>query len=150
MSHSYGHIAIHLIFSTKDRHPFITEHFRQELNAYLVGILRNLGSPSIKTNTTTDHAHSLFLLSKKEPLDFVIEQLKRSSSKWIKTKDTSFANFYWQVGYAAFSVGQTEIDRVASYIEHQQNHHQKESFEDEIRRLFQEYGLSLNEENFFH
>lgn len=150
MAHSYSRIAVHLIFSTKDRRPLIAERIRLELNAYLVGILRKLESPSIRTNTTFDHAHSLFLLSKKQALDFVIEELKRSSSKWVKTKSPAYADFYWQIGYAAFSVGQADIKRVTSYIEYQQEHHAKGiSFEDEIRTIFLKYGLNLDEKNFF-
>jgi len=78
-----------------------------------------------------------------------VEEVKRSSSKWIKTKVPAFADFYWQIGYAAFSVGQDNIERVAAYIEGQEEHHRTVSFEDEIRALFKQYGLKLDEEHFF-
>ena len=149
MSHSYCRVAIHLIFSTKNRRPLITTDIRDELHAYMVWILRHLESLSLITNTATDHAHSLFLQSKKQAIDLVIEALKRGSSKWIKTKGPSFADFYWQTGYAAFSVGQNDIDSVKNYISNQQEHHRKMSFEEEIRNLFRHYGQSLDEKNFF-
>jgi REP element-mobilizing transposase RayT len=149
MPHSYARVAIHLTFSTKNRKPLITPEIRPQLIAYVVGILRNLDSPSIKTNVVDTHAHSLFLLSKKRALDFVVEEAKRSSSKWIKTKGPAFTNFYWQIGYAAFSVGQEDIERVADYIDRQEEHHRTVSFEDEIRALFKQYGLKLDEEHFF-
>lgn len=149
MPHSYARVAIHLTFSTKNRKPLITAAIRPQLNAYLTGILRNLDSPSICTNSTADHAHSLFLQSRKQPLEYIVAEVKRSSSKWIKTKGEGLADFYWQLGYAAFSVGQEGIERVAAYIERQEEHHRTVSFEDEIRAFFKQYGLKLNEEHFF-
>ena len=149
MSHSYSRVAIHLIFSTKYRHRMITDEIRSELHAYLIGILRHLESPSIRTNSTPEHVHSLFLLSKKHALDHVVEEVKRGSSKWIKSKDPVFADFYWQLGYAAFSVGQTGIDRVIEYIDRQQEHHRTVSFEEEVRALFHRYGEPFDEHDFF-
>ena len=150
MSQSFARIAVHLTFSTRYRRPLITDAITGELNAYLIGILRNLDCPAIRTNTAEDHAHSLFFLSRTHPLDFIVEQLKGSSSKWIKTKGPDFADFYWQAGYAAFSVGESEIKRVAAYITGQREHHRQISFKDEIRRLFREHGLPLNEDVFFN
>ena len=148
MAHSHCRLAVHLIFSTKHRRPLITNEIRGELHAYLIGILRRLESPSIRTNTADDHAHILFLLSKKLALDYVIEEVKRSSSRWMKTKGLPFADFYWQIGYAAFSVGQDGIDQVIAYIDRQQEHHRQVSFEEEIRVLFQQYGQQLDEHFF--
>ncbi|OPZ87506.1 MAG: Transposase IS200 like protein [bacterium ADurb.Bin429] len=79
MPQSFARIAVHLTFSTKHRQPLITDAIAGELNAYLIGILRHLDCPPIRTNTATDHAHSLFFLARTHPLDFVIEQLKGSS-----------------------------------------------------------------------
>ncbi|MEI6519783.1 MAG: IS200/IS605 family transposase [bacterium] len=149
MAHSYCRIVIHLVFSTKNRCSLITDDIREELHAYMIGILRHLNSPSIRINSTSDHAHILFLLSKKHAVDFVIEELKKSSSKWIKAKGTEFTDFYWQFGYAAFSVGQKGVDNVVKYIENQKEHHQTISFADEVRELFRMAGVEFDEKHFF-
>jgi REP element-mobilizing transposase RayT len=148
MPHSYARIAIHLIFGTKNRRPLIPDDIRGELHAYIIGILRNLDSPSIKTNSSTDHAHSLFLFSRKQALEHVVEEVKRGSSKWLKTKGMRLADFQWQIGYAAFSVGQDDIENVSAYIANQQEHHKQISFTDEIRALFEQYGYPLDEHFF--
>jgi REP element-mobilizing transposase RayT len=149
MPHSYTRNVIHLVFSTKYRRPLITDEIRGELHAYIIGILRRLDSPSLRTNTATDHSHICFLLSKTQALDYVVEEVKRSTSKWIKRKGDTFADFYWQLGYAAFSVGEAELERVLAYIDRQQEHHRQVSFQDEIRTLFREHGVALNEHFFF-
>jgi REP element-mobilizing transposase RayT len=79
-------VAIHLTLSTKNRKPLIVEAIRPQLIAYLTGILRNLDSPSIRTNAVDTHAHTLLLLSRKRTLEYVVEEVKRSSSKWMKTR----------------------------------------------------------------
>jgi len=148
MPHSYARIAIHLIFSTKYRRPIIPDDLRGELQAYIIGILRNLDSPSINTNSSSDHVHSLFLLSRKQALEHVVEEVKRGSSKLLKTKGARFADFHWQVGYAAFSVAQDDIESVSAYIDNQQEHHKQVSFTDEIRTIFEECGYPLDEHFF--
>ncbi len=149
MAHSYGRIIVHLVFSTKNRRPLITDSIRDELHAYMVGILRNLNSPSIRINSIENHIHIVFLLSKKHALEHIIEELKKSSSKWIKTKGADFLDFYWQFGYAAFSVGQKGVDNIISYVENQQNHHHVVSYEEEIRELFKMAGIDFDEKHFF-
>ncbi len=149
MSHSFCRNIIHLVFSTQYRQPLITNDIRRELHAYMIGVLRNLESPSIRINSVETHAHLLFLLSKKQALEYVIEEVKRATSKWIKTKDPAFARFYWQEGYGAFSIGQEEVKRLTRYIDGQALHHQEVSFEDEIRALFRQAGQRLDEVYFF-
>jgi putative transposase len=149
MSHSYSRLLVHLIFSTKNRQPLITDNIREELHAYLIGILRNLESPSIRLNSTDDHIHILFLQSKNKALENIVEEIKRGSSKWIKTKGPEFSDFYWQTGYAAFSVGQKGIDNVVAYISNQQEHHKSLSYIDEIKDMFQKLGLDFDEKHFF-
>jgi len=149
MSHSVARVAIHLTFSTKHRQPLLPKPIRSELNAYIVGILRNLDSPSIRTNSVDNHAHSLFMLSRRHALDYVVCEVKDGTSKWLKTKGPEFAECYWQTGYAVFSVGQTGIDRLITYIDRQEEHHLTVTYEDEIRRMCRQYGLTLDEGRFF-
>lgn len=87
----------------------------------------------MKIGGYTDHIHILCLLSKKLPLIKLLEELKAHSSKWIKTKDETLKNFYWQNGYGAFSVNPKEVDVVKDYIERQHDHHKQKTFQDEYR-----------------
>ena len=136
---------VHLTFSTKQRRLLIHKDIREELNKYLSGILRNCESPAIIVNSVEDHAHLLFSLSRKHALMDIVEEVKKSSSKWIKTKDVRYANFYWQAGYGAFSVSQSNAETVRRYIAGQEQHHRKMTFQDEFRALLQRHGIEFDE-----
>ena len=104
MPQSLAKNITHVIFSTKNRRPLILPDVREELEAYLVGVLKNLDSPSIETRCQKDHVHSLCCMSKTLAVCTILEELKKASSKWIKTKGAAFRGFYWQAGYGSFSV----------------------------------------------
>ena len=86
------------------------------------------------------------ILSKKITLVKLLEEIKSSSSKWIKTKNVKFSNFYWQSGYGAFSVNPTEIEVVKNYILNQEAHHKVKSFQDEYRAFLKKYEVDYNED----
>lgn len=143
MPQSLSRILIHLVFSTKHREPTITEMVRPRLYAYLVGILHNLKCPSLQTGGTSDHVHILFTLTRTATISDVVEEVKRSSSKWMKTKDTP--HFTWQAGYGAFSVGESQTTTVVRYIQRQLEHHRRMTFQDEFRRFLEKYHLAYDE-----
>ncbi|MHB9026444.1 MAG: IS200/IS605 family transposase [Armatimonadota bacterium] len=145
MSQSLSRVVVHLIFSTKLRKPVLTEEIREELIAYLIGILRNQGCQPIMTNAEREHVHSLFLLSKNHALADIVEEVKKGSSKWLKTKGAFFYDFHWQGGYGAFSVGEDQIEEVKRYIANQQEHHTQVSFQDELRALLKKHGIPFDE-----
>jgi REP element-mobilizing transposase RayT len=145
MSQSLTNLIIHLTFSTKFHQPFITTDIEKELFPYLSKIFRSYNSPVISINGTSDHIHILFILSKKSTLCSVIEAVKKNSSKWIKTKGTKYKNFRWQNGYAAFSVDQSNIERIKNYITNQKIHHQKKSFREEYLLLAKKYEMPFDE-----
>lgn len=136
---------VHLVFSTKHRQTLIQPPWEAELHAYLGGICNGLDCQSIKVGGYTDHVHILCLLSKKLPLMKLLEEVKSHSSKWIKTKDTSLQNFYWQDGYGAFSVNPSEVEAVVHYIAHQREHHRKRTFQEEYRAFLKKYGVDYDE-----
>jgi len=144
MPQSLATILIHAVFSTKDRTPWLTPEIRQELHPYLVGVLANIGCPSIQTGGVDDHVHILFRLSRTTTLAQVIEKSKTSTSKWLKTK--GLPEFAWQSGYGAFSVGSAEVDRIVAYIQGQEEHHRKVTFQDELRGLLQQSGMEFDEQ----
>lgn len=146
MSQSLSRILVHLIFSTKHRYPFLTDpQVRQKLNAYIMGILENLHCPHLAVNGASDHVHIFFALSKNTALAALVEEVKRGSSKWVKTQGPSLADFYWQSGYAAFSVSPSRIPDLVRYIENQENHHRVVSFQDELREFFKKHGVEFDE-----
>jgi REP element-mobilizing transposase RayT len=135
---------IHLVFSTKYRQPLIRPPFEQELHAYLGGLCNQLGCPVLRVGGYTDHIHMLFRLSKKIALMEVVQKVKANSSRWIKTKDPSLKNFYWQDGYGAFSVNPKKVDVVIRYIQNQHEHHQKKTFQDEYRAYLKQYEIDYD------
>ena len=144
MPQSLVRLYVHIVFSTKNRHPFLTDQtLRQELHAYLAGAGKNLGSPSLIVGGVEDHVHILCYLGKIQPISELVKELKRTSSKWAKSK--GLPAFYWQRGYGAFSVSPSHLHALKIYIAAQEEHHKKESFQDEFRRLLRKYGLEWDE-----
>lgn len=138
MGQSLVQNIIHIIFSTKHRIPLILPPYEEELHNYLAGICKEIECTPIKIGGYTDHVHMLCMLSKKIALMKLLEETKSHSSKWIKTKDPSLHNFYWQDGYGAFSVNPAQVDTVINYIGNQHTHHLKKSFQDEYRLAYDE------------
>jgi putative transposase len=136
---------VHLVFSTKHRHELIHPPVEAELHAYLGGICKNLECHPLKVGGHTDHIHILCMLSKKIPLMKLLEEVKSHSSKWMKTKDESLKNFYWQDGYGAFSVNPSEVDAVINYIANQKEHHRAKTFQDEYRSFLKKYNVEYDE-----
>jgi REP element-mobilizing transposase RayT len=134
MAQSLAKVLVHVIFSTKCRRAFITKGVREELCAYFVGIHRNLESPAISAGAVDDHVHILFSLSRNYAIKTIVEEVKKSSSKWIKTKDPALRTFAWQSGYGAFSVGQSAVAATKRYIAGQEEHHRRRTFQDEFRK----------------
>ncbi|MCE5228501.1 transposase [bacterium] len=145
MSQSLVQMYVHLIFSTKNRVNFIHPDLRADLCAYMGATLRNLESPAISINCVSDHIRILYSHSKKLTLIKLLEEIKKESSKWTKTKGDDLAKFYWQTGYGAFSVSASRVPNVKLYIENQENHHKRVSFQDELRQFFKEYGITWDE-----
>jgi putative transposase len=123
MPQSLAKNLIHLVFSTKHREPILTEAVLAALCAYAAGVLRDLDSHVIAINAWHDHVHILFALNKNHSLSQVVMEVKRATSKWIKTQGKEFAAFHWQNGYGAFSIGQSGIVPTGVYIANQAQHH---------------------------
>lgn len=145
MSQSLVKNLVHLIYSTKQRRPWIPEAHQEGLYAYQAGIYKAWESPAIAINGIDDHVHALFSLSKNYALKKIVEEVKKSSSKWMKTDGPKNRYFQWQAGYAAFSVSQSNVDEVKRYIENQKQHHRKMTFQDELRALFRRHGVEFDE-----
>jgi len=145
MSQSLAKTLIHLIYSTKNRERFLTDDARDELHRYSAGILKEWESPAILINSVEDHVHILYSQSKNYSLSKIVEEVKKGSSKWIKTKGTGFATFHWQNGYGAFSVSQSNAAAVTEYIRNQREHHRHKSFQDEFREFLRRHEVPFDE-----
>ena len=136
---------LHITFSTKGRVPLIIPPVESELHSYLGGICKNLECQPIEVGGWVDHVHILCQLSRKLALMKLLEVLKSHSSKWIKTKGERYRKFFWQDGYATFSVSPAEVDAVRLYIANQKEHHARTTFQDELRRLLREQQVVYDE-----
>jgi len=146
MPQSLCQLYVHLVFSTKRREPMLLSPVRERLHAYLAAVLKNQDCPALKVGGTNDHVHALFRLSKNLSLAKIVEEVKTSSSKWVKTQGHALANFYWQSGYGGFSVSAADVEEVVEYIAQQESHHRAVSFQDEFRKLLEAHGIAYNEQ----
>ena len=146
MSQSLSKMWSHLIFSTKERYPFLSDKaIRPELHAYMAATLRKQDCPTLLVGGAADHVHALFALSKNCSIAQIVYEVKRSSSKWIKTQGPEYKKFYWQSGYGVFSVSQSHVEQVRRYIAGQERHHRKVTFQDEFRKFLHRYEVDYDE-----
>ncbi|MBL4818205.1 MAG: IS200/IS605 family transposase [Deltaproteobacteria bacterium] len=145
MSQSLASIKIHLIFSTKLRLPLLEADIRPDFYRYISAIAKRNGSEIFEIGGVEDHIHILLTLPKTTTLAKLVEVLKSSTSKWLKTKKESLNYFAWQTGYGAFSVSESQVPRVKKYIQEQQKHHQKSGFKEELIQFFRASKISFDE-----
>ena len=145
MSQSLARLPIHLVFSTKNRDRIITDKVRNSLHAYMATVLQNLGCAAILINSVEDHVHILFELARTVCVSEAVEEVKKASSKWIKTQGAEFAGFSWQSGYGAFAVSQSNVSAVREYIAGQREHHRTKSFQEEYRAFLERHHVAFDE-----
>ena len=145
MPQSLHLLAVHMIFSTKHRHPVLNEEIQPKLYAYMAGILRKMECYSITIGGIEDHVHIACHLTKKHAPIKVLEELKKDSSKWLKTQSAAFGGFHWQDGYGLFSVSPSHFDALRKYVMNQKKHHKKESFQEELIRILKKYDVEYDE-----
>jgi putative transposase len=146
MPQSLVQIYLHIVFSTKNRAPLLEDAtLRDEMHNYLGGTCNQLDCPVLRVGGVADHVHVLCRLGKTMAISHLIQELKRESSKWIKTKGPQWSDFYWQNGYGAFSVSSAHVEALRVYIANQEKHHRTAMFQDEFRRLLTKYGVQWDE-----
>ena len=145
MPQSLARVLVHVVFSTRDRKPFLNDALRGEVHAYLATVASQAENVSLRVGGTADHVHIALFLSRTDSLARVVERLKVSSSKWIKTKSPDSSRFGWQKGYAVFSVGLGDRAALVRYIDDQAKHHSKRDFQAEMRAMFAQYGVEFDE-----
>jgi REP element-mobilizing transposase RayT len=143
---SLANVLLHVVFSTKHRTSFLaSQDVREEMNAYQIGTLRNLRCPSLIVNCVSDHLHCLCQLARTITVAKLVEEMKTSSSAWVKTRFPRLDKFHWQNGYGAFSVGPAQVESLKVYIANQDEHHRKTTYQDEFRELLRQHGMGWDE-----
>jgi putative transposase len=145
MPQSLARLHVHLIFSTKNRDRVLHDQVRESLHAYMATVLQRLDCPPTLINSVEDHVHILFELARTASISQAVEDVKKSSSKWLKTQGTKFAGFAWQAGYGAFSVSESNIQSVRDYIADQKEHRRQKSFQEEYRTFLERHHVAYDE-----
>jgi len=143
MPQSLVKVLVHIVFSTKDRIDLIPAGFEAELYRYIHGIIENKHAKLIIGGGTPNHIHLLVSLGKND-ISQLIADIKRSTSVWMKKKGAS--KFYWQKGYGAFSIGQSQVAQVSRYIRDQKVRHSEKNYQDEFRTLCRKYEVAIDEQ----
>ena len=149
MPQSLCKIYIHLIFHIKDTSTQIRDADLERVHEYIGQLINTTGCTDIRVGGTGDHVHALFLLSKDAAPSYVVEEVKRNSSRWIKNLAPYYRMFSWQGGYAVFSVSQSVVDKTLQYISNQLEHHKTRTFQDEYREFLRLYNIQFNEDYVF-
>lgn len=145
MPQSLANVIIHLVFSTKDRCACLGPAIRPALHAYLATVARNAGCDCPRVGGVADHVHLAIRLSRTMTIAAIVEELKTSSSKWLKVQTPELGGFAWQRGYGAFSIASADLDALFAYIENQEEHHRAKTFQDEYRAFLVKHGVTFDE-----
>jgi len=145
MPQSLANILVHLVFSTKDRVPWIADDWREDLHAYMGGIIRRHGGNLLAAGSVEDHVHLLFPLPRTVAVSELVREIKSGSTRWIHESPSRSTAFGWQSGYGAFSISPSHKAAVFRYIANQREHHAMASFQDEFRTLLEKYGIEYDE-----
>jgi putative transposase len=145
MPQSLSKVMIHIVFSTKNREPWLDRDVRPRMHAYLATICREFGAELVRVGGTADHVHIVTTLPRTVTQAELVEPIKKASSKWSKSLDARYRGFFWQRGYSAFSVSPSQLDAVLQYVETQQDHHRKRTFQEEYRELLRKHGVKFDE-----
>lgn len=145
MAQSLCKIYLHIIFHIKTTSPTIKEEHLSRLHQYIGQLVKAAGCHVIRVGGTENHVHALVVLSHTEKVSHLVEEMKRNSSRWIKTLSSAYEGFAWQGGYAAMSVSQSQVEAVVAYISSQAEHHRKQSFREEYLQFLMLYKINYDE-----
>lgn len=144
MPQSLDNVMLHLVFSTKDRFPCLGASIRPALHAYLATVARNVGCECPRAGGVADHVHLAVRFSRTITIAALVEELKTSSSKWLKNQSPELSGFAWQRGYGVFSVGPSNLGALLAYIHSQEKHHRTRTFQDEYRAFLTKYTVAFD------
>ena len=149
MPQSLCKIYLHIIFHVKTSSPQISDKHLERMHSYIGQLVNTTGCQVIRVGGIGDHIHIVCLLSRNENVAHLVEEVKRNSSRWIKSVSPSYEHFAWQGGYAVFSVSQSVVDKTVEYVSNQREHHKKHSFRDEYLAFLKLYNVDYDERYVF-
>lgn len=150
MSDTYTQIHIQVVFAVKYRQCLIEKEWKTELYNYITAIIQNYNHKVIAINGMPDHIHILFGMRPNQSLSYLMQDIKASSSKWINDKNLTKKTFRWQAGYGAFSYSRSQLSKVITYIENQEQHHKEKSMLVEYKEFLEKFQVDYNESYIFH
>lgn len=145
MPQSLAKVYLHLVFSTKNRERVLADEDRADLHAYMGGTLKGMDCMPIEINSEPDHVHVLFMLGRTAGISEVVGGMKKSATDWLRARSPRYAGFHWQSGYGVFSVSQSAVETVRTYIRNQRQHHRSKSFMDEYRAMLEKHEIEYDE-----
>ena len=145
MAHTCTDLLAHVIFSTKERRPFIDAELKPRLLSYMIGIMREPRGNVLGIDGTPDHVHLLVALPPAVSMADALRVLKTNSSRWVHDVWPQRRSFGWQTGYGAFSVSQSNVGSVLRYIAEQEEHHRRVSFKEEYVEFLKKHGIEYDE-----
>jgi len=145
MAQSLSMVLLHIVSSTHNRQKTIPEHLRSKLHAYLAGVCRAIGAEAFRVGGTDDHVHIACTLPRTLTMAKLVEEVKKTSSSWMKQQEGGTADFSWQSGYGIFSLGQSQPSALLRYVDNQEEHHRSNSFKEELLVLLEKYGVAYDE-----
>jgi putative transposase len=145
MADTLTNLLFHIAFSTKDREPLIRPAFRDELQKYIAGIVRNEGGVLLGVGGMPDHLHLVTKFKSDRSVAEIVRLIKANSSKWVNEEHGAAGRFAWQIGYGAFTVSRSQLDALLNYVANQESHHRVRSFQDEYREFLIKHGVEFDE-----
>ncbi len=145
MPQSLSQVILHVVFSTKDRRPWLDPAIRPRMHAYLATVCRDCECQAYRVGGAADHVHIAARLARTISQADLLEKIKKTSSAWIKPQGDQYEAFHWQGGYGGFSVGWSQLDELVRYIDRQDEHHRTRTFQEEYRDLLKKYRVEFDE-----
>ena len=145
MASTLTNLLYHIVFSTKHREPIITSPIRNDLYAYMGGIIRGEGGVLLEIGGMPDHVHLVTRFKSEPSVATMLKKIKSKSSQWLNDKPKRPGRFQWQVGYGAFTVSVSQLDAVRGYVQNQEQHHRRKTFQDEFRKLLERHNIAYDE-----
>jgi putative transposase len=149
MPNTYTQVYVHVVFAVKFREALIDPYWKERLHQYITGIIQANKHKMVQINSMPDHIHILFGLNTDQSIASLVQNVKAESTKWINRQRLTHRPFNWQSGYGAFTLSRSSLSTVAQYIQNQEVHHKKESFEKEFKRQLTENSIEFDEKYTF-
>jgi len=149
MADTYSQIYIHLIFAVQHRQQLISDDWREDLHRLVTKIVKNHDQHLVRINSVEDHLHLLVAIKPVISISDLVRELKTGTANYINKEGWTVGKFEWQNGFSAFSVSKSDVDRVVKYIDQQQEHHRRRSFQEEYHEFLEKHEVEYDDRYVF-